>query len=90
MNTKITNWLKEFNITNVKKFTLKNSRHKKEEITAYTKKNKTGKILFVVEVYKEINNNNIAGNYFEICVRIAQKESESAEREYDINSSGML
>ncbi len=89
-NTKITNWLKEFNITNVKKFTLKSSRHKKEEITAYTKKNNAGQILFVVEVFKEINNNNILGNYFETGVRIAQKESESAEKEYDINKYGML
>lgn len=73
-NKKITTWLEDYNINSVKKIKLEEKeKGTSEEITVYTKKNKEGKILFVVEVFKQLNKFNYKEPYFETGVRIAQQ-----------------
>lgn len=53
-NKKIAAWLKDYNVTDVKKSTKGDIKlNTDEEETIYTKKNAQGKILFIVTVFKE-------------------------------------
>lgn len=53
-NKKITEWLKDYAITDIKKTeTGDRQKNSDTEITTYTKKNAQGKILFIVKVFKE-------------------------------------
>jgi hypothetical protein len=53
-NKKITSWLKDYNVTDIKKTeTGDRSKNTDGEITTYTKRDSAGKILFIVKVFKE-------------------------------------
>ncbi|MGG9962347.1 hypothetical protein [Ferruginibacter sp. SUN106] len=53
-NKKITDWLKGYNVTDVKKTETGDRKLNTDtEITTYTKKNAQGKVLFIIKVFKE-------------------------------------